>query len=237
MTRGLRVVASQGTGRDNRRTERTERANAMTRTFKLFAASALSLAVIMLALTPVSAQDEQVRERFRAVAMAMGTSNPPILPRGRTASLDINITRWSTDEEREMLFGELVENGQPALVSALRSQEETGWMRVTGPSQGGSATRFPSERLRYARQTVEEDGSRRIVLAFDRPISMYEAVRRPRWRDHDITFLVMDLDAEGNGDGQLSIGVQLAFKYDTKTLVIENFGTEPVRLTRISQRN
>ncbi len=209
----------------------------MTRTIKLSASCALALAVIMLAIAPVSAQDEQITERFRANAIAMGTSNPPILPRGRTASLDINITRWTTDEEREMLFGELVDYGQRALVSALRNQEETGWIRTTGPAQAGRTTRFSSERLRYARQIVAEDGSRRIVLALDRPISLYEAVRRPRWRDHDITFLVMDLDAEGSGDGQLSIGVQLAFKYETKTLVIENFGTEPVRLTRISQRN
>ncbi len=144
----------------------------MTRTIKLSAASVLALAVILLAVAPVSAQGEQIRERFTARAGAMGTSNPPVLPRGRTATLDINITRWTTDEERDVLFGELVENGQPALVSALRNQEETGWMRITGPSQTGAMTRFPSERLRYARQTVAEDGSRRIVLALDRPISM-----------------------------------------------------------------
>ena len=209
----------------------------MTRTPNYATASTLVLAVIMLAVAPVSAQDEQVRERYTARAVAMGTSNPPILPRGRTATVDINITRWTTDEERDALFGELVENEQPALVRALSNQEETGWIRVTGPTQTGSTTRFPSERLRYARETVREDGSRRVVLALDRPISMYEATRRPRWRDHDISFLVMELDAEGNGDGQLSIGVQLAFQYDTKTLTIENFGTEPVRLTTIRQQN
>jgi len=190
----------------------------MTRTPNYATASTLALAVIMLTVAPVSAQDEQVRERYTARAVAMGTSNPPILPRGRTATVDINITRWTTDEERDALFGELVENEQPALVRALSNQEETGWIRVT-------------------RETVREDGSRRVVLALDRPISMYEAVRRPRWRDHDISFLVMELDAEGNGDGQLSIGVQLAFQYDTKTLTIENFGTEPVRLTTIRQQN
>jgi hypothetical protein len=208
----------------------------VTRTPKFAITSTLVLVVIMLAVAPVSAQDEQVRERYTARAVAMGTSNPPILPRGRTATVDINITRWTTDEERDALFGELVENEQPALVRALRRQDETGWIRVTGPTQSGSTTRFPSERLRYARETVREDGSRRVVLALDRPISMYEATRRPRWRDHDISFLVMEFDAEGNGNGQLSIGVQLAFVSDTRTLTIENFGTEPVRLTNIRQQ-
>lgn len=220
----------------------------MGREFKYLAVGAVGLAVVLLAATPVSAQGEPVSERYTARAVAMGTTNPPVLPRGRTATVDINISRWSTDEERESLFGELIEYGQPALVSALNGQEETGWIRVTGPviagpsqrgrsSQARATTRFPSERLRYARQTVAEDGSRHIVLALDRPISMYEATRRPRWRDHDVTFMVLEVDAEGNGEGQLSIGVQLAFDYSTKTLVIENFGTEPVRLMNIRQHN
>jgi hypothetical protein len=149
--------------------------------------------------------------------------------------LDINITRWSTEAEREALFGELVEKGQQGLITALRKQQETGWVRITGPTERGSMTTFPSERFRYARETIKEDGSRRVVLAFDRPISVYEAARRPRWRDYDMTLLVMDLDAEGNGIGQLAIGVQLEFQAETRTLVIENFGTEPVRLTSVRQ--
>lgn len=196
--------------------------------------------VIFVALAlPASAEEpaEKFRQSFTATAIAMGTSNPPILPPGRSARLDINITRWSTEAEREALFGELVEKGQQGLITALRKQEETGWVRITGPTERGSMTTFPSERFRYARETLNEDGSRRVVLAFDRPISVYEAVRRPRWRDYDMTLLVMDLDAEGKGIGQLAIGVQLEFQAETRTLVIENFGTEPVRLTSVSQRN
>lgn len=208
----------------------------MTNTLRIIAAGALVGALIVLEAAPSAAQEE-TRERFTARGVAMGTSNPPILPRGRSATLDINITRWTTPEEREFLLTELVEGGQPALVKALREQEETGWIRVTGPTEAGGQTRFPSERLRYAWQTVAEDGSRRIVLAVDRPISMYEAVHRPRWRDYDVTLLIMDVDAEGNGSGQLAIGVQLELQYATKTLTIETFGTEPVRLTSVSKRN
>ena len=48
-----------------------------------------------------------------------------------------------------------------------------------------------------------------------------------------MTLLVMDVDAEGNGEGQLAMGVKLAVDMEKKTLVVENFGTEPVRLTKI----
>ena len=144
----------------------------------------VSLVVVFLiglgSLAAAEEPAEKFRQSFTANAIAMGTSNPPILPPGRSARLDINITRWSTDAEREALFGELVENGQQGLISALRKQPETGWVRITGPTERGSMTTFPSERFRYARETLNEDGSRRIVLAFDRPISVYESVRRPR---------------------------------------------------------
>lgn len=178
---------------------------------------------------------EKFRQTFAATAVAMGTSNPPIIPSGRSATVDINVTRWTTDEERDALFAVLADEGQQGLIKLLKKQEETGWIRVTGPSQRGSMTTFPSERFRYAREIAMEDGSRRVVLALDRPISMYEATRRPRWRDYDMTLLVMDLDSEGKGAGQLAIGVQLELDSDTNTLVIENFGTEPVRLLNIRQ--
>ena len=203
---------------------------------RVLAPCAIGLALALVAAASASAQEAGVEERYTSNAVAMGTSNPPIIPPGRTATVDIAITRWTTDEEREMLFGELVENEQQGLVNALRAQAETGWVRVTGPSRSGSMRGLPSERLRYARQIVAEDGSRRIVLALDRPISFYEATRQRRWRKYDITFIVLDLDAEGSGSGQIAVGVQLDFKYDTKTLVVENFGSEPVRLPTVRRQ-
>jgi hypothetical protein len=195
-------------------------------------------AIVMVTFTAMAGADEpakKFRETYTATAVAMGTSNPPILPSGQSASVDINITRWTTDEEREALFGVLAENGQEGLIKALKKQKETGWIRVTSPSARGSMTSMPSERFRYAREIRMEDGSRRIVMALDRPISMYEATRQPRWRKYDMTLLVMDVDAEGNAAGQLAIGVQLSLDTETKTLTVENFGTEPVRLVNIRQ--
>lgn len=107
----------------------------MIHTSRCVVITALVVATVVLTVTPVPAQDEPVRQRFTARAMAMGTSNPPILPRGRTATVDINISRWTTNEEMDALFGELVEDGQPALVRALNAQDETGWIRVTGSNQ------------------------------------------------------------------------------------------------------
>ena len=185
---------------------------------------------LVLAMTCYSANaQEKFRQNFTAFAVALGTSNPPVIPSGVSATLQISIERWTTDEERVALLSELVENGQEGLVKALQKQKETGFVRVTTP---GVRSSFPSERLRYAREFPREDGGRRIVLALDRYISFYEATFQPRWSDYDMTLIVMDLDSEGNGEGQLAMAVRLDIN-DQRQLVIENFGTEPVRLTRI----
>jgi len=200
----------------------------------------LVLSVVVVAVATATAEDgrEDVNERFLARAVVMGTSNPPVIPPGTTATIDIVITRWTTDGERDALFDTLAADGQRQLVRDLRRQDETGWIRVTGPS--GRATRmttFPSERLRFARQMPLDGGGRRIILALDRPISMYEAVNRPRWRNHDVTVFFIDLDAENVGAGQLAIGVQLEVNSETNTLTVESFGTEPVRLIRVTPVN
>jgi hypothetical protein len=195
----------------------------------------LVLCLITWGVSQVRAEaQEAFKESYRAFGVAMGTTNPPVLPPGMTLNLQINVTRWTTDEERADLMAQLIENGQEALVKALQKQEETGWVRVTGPPRLVARSTFPSQRLRYAREIPAEGGNRRIVLALDRPISMGEAVRQPRWRDYDVTLIVLDLDAEGKGEGELAMAVRLDFDRDNKRLVIENFGTEPIRLTQVT---
>jgi hypothetical protein len=196
--------------------------------------AALAAALTALAIAPASAQ-EKFKETFEAFAVAMGTSNPPIIPAGANTTIQINVTRWTTDAERESLFAVLIEKGQEDLVKALQKQEETGFVRVTGRQT--TRNPFPSERLRYARQIDLGNGNRRIVLAMDRYISFYEARNQPRYRDYDMTLIVMDVDAKGEGEGQLAMGVRLSVDNEKKTLVVENYGTEPVRLTKIRKRD
>jgi hypothetical protein len=193
----------------------------------------IGLAAMVLTTSPLTAQ-EKFKETYQAFAVAMGTSFPPVIPPGVSTTVQLNITRWTTGEERESLFAALIENGQEGLVNALRKQKETGFVRVIG--RGAGLSTFPSERLRYAWQWDLGDGNRRIVLALDRPISFYEAVDRPRWRDYDVSLIVMDVNAEGRGQGQLAMGVRLSIDQENKKLVVESFGTEPVRLNNVRKR-
>lgn len=199
--------------------------------FRRWTLSGFLLAAV--AAAPAAPQ-EKVRETYSAFAVAMGVTNPPILPPGANTTLQITITRWTTDAEREMLLTELIENGQESLVDAMQKQEETGFIRITG--RGANLSQFPSERLRYARE-LDMGGKRRIVLAMDRPVSFWEAVNRPRWEPYSMTLIVMDVDREGKGEGQLMTAVKLAVDTENRTLVVENFGTEPVRLQSLRKTN
>jgi len=223
------------------------KANMRSRLLLVTLLPALALSMAMgCASTPTSGvqPDGSFRETFEAFAVSMGTSHPPIVPTGSNAVVQINITRWTTPEEREMLLNQLIENGQAALVTALQNQEETGWVlnrsRTAGSSTARSSaargTSAPSQRLRYAWQTEKAGGRRRIVAALDRPISFSEATRQPRWRDFDVTLIVLDVNKKGEGEGQLAMGVRLAFEPETKNLTIENYGSEPVRLNSVRRR-
>ncbi len=104
-------------------------------------------------------EEEEFLETFEAWAVAMGVTNPPIIPSGTTMTLQINITRWSTEEEREALFAQLVENGQEGLVRALRDQRGDGldasarpWCRQ--PDHIPIGFRCPSERRSFVSGTT-----------------------------------------------------------------------------------
>jgi hypothetical protein len=195
--------------------------------------TAIALCMAALIVLPATAQ-EKFRESYSARVVNMSTTNPPILPTGGTTTMNITVTRWTKDEEREFLLTELIEKGQEDFIKALQKQEETGFVRVTG--RGAELSTFPSERLRYAREF--RDGKKRtLVLALDRPISFFEAIRRPRSYDYNFSLIVIDLDENGKGEGSLALAVKLGVDRENKRLIVENFGTEPLRLTTVNKTN
>jgi len=145
---------------------------------------------------------------------------------GANATVQISISRWTTDEERQALFAALESGGSDALRKALFDSEETGFVSIAGRQ---------TYRMRYAR-AVEEGGARTIVLATDRPISFNEARSAgARTRDYDISIIVLNLDEGGSGSGAFSVGTQVTFDRTKNQLVLENYSTEPVRLNNVSR--
>ena len=99
----------------------------------------------------VSAQN--VKETFTAFAINMN-SGP------KTATVDFQIERWSTDAERDALRSILVEQkdrykANQALLKALQKMPKAGFIRTPD--------RLAWD-LRYARQNPMDDGGRQIIV-------------------------------------------------------------------------
>ena len=84
---------------------------------------------------------------------------------GRTnaGTVDIGISRWSTEAEREALITTLKEKGSAALLDALIKQPESGFIKM--PNTLGWT-------LFYARKTDLPDGGQRLVIATNRRLGV-----------------------------------------------------------------
>ena len=146
--------------------------------------------------------------------------------RANAGTIDITIERWTTDEEQMKLKDVLVEKGGgDALRSALEKiKPRAGFINAPG-TLGWD--------LHYARETALQDGARRITVATDRPMSFWEASNNPRSADYEFLLLEIRLDKEGKGQGKLAAAAKIDYNDVSRTIEIENYGTEPVRLTKV----
>lgn len=166
--------------------------------------------------------------RLSAFAVNMSTVAP-----GTTAVMDINVTRWSTPQEREKLLTTAVEKGPDALLRDLQRMPEHGRIRIpgwTGPDPHNARLGWD---LHYAWNTPGEDGGQRIVIATDRYIGFWEARERPRTIDYPFMLIEIRLDKSGKGVGKMAVATKIEFDKKKNTMVLENYASEPVRLNEV----
>jgi hypothetical protein len=186
----------------------------VSRVLFLFLASALSAAIPAAAAKPV--------ERFTAFAVDMSNT----AGRTRAGTIDISINRWSTQEERDRLAAALREGGTDGLLRALqKTKDESGYIR------SATSIGYP---LRFAWQIPASDGGRRVIIATDRPVSFLEASTQPRTMDYPFMLIDLRLDAQGKGQGKLLPLAKITAHPD-HVVEIENYSSEPVRLTEVRE--
>ena len=181
----------------------------------------LLLAAVLVPLSPPCAPAADALLRLRAFAVNMSGVGG-----GRAGTIDIVIERWSTDEEREKLRDVLIEKGADKLLDTLKDiKPRTGYLR-TSTSLGWDTY--------YARETPFGDGGRRIIVATDRRMSFAERSNQPRSADYEFTLVEIRLDKNGKGQGKYAVAAKIDYNKDTRTIEIENYGIEPVRLTEVT---
>jgi hypothetical protein len=158
---------------------------------------------------------------LRLRAFAVNTNNTA----GRAAgTLDIVVERWSSDAEVDKLRGVLKENPDKLLSTVQSLKPRAGYVR------GQNTIGWD---LHFAREASLPDGGHRIVLGSDRPMSFWELTNRPRSADYEFLLVEIHLDKDGKGSGTLAPAAMVNYDEDTKTLEVENFQNQPVRLTQV----
>lgn len=180
------------------------------------------LSVVTLTAAPLRAQTASNSERERFTAFAVNTSN---IGQPGATQVDIEITRWTPDAERDRLMQLFKEKGPDALLEALRDTPRVGYIKTPDSL---------AYDLHYARQMPTEEKGRRIVLVTDRPIGFWEARNRPRTIEYPFTLIELELDGKGEGVGKLSVATRITLNGNVLTL--ENYANQPVMLKDVRPR-
>jgi hypothetical protein len=169
----------------------------------------------------VTPQTSGEPERFTALAVNMGTPGRP-----GAGTVEIQVNRWSTDEERDKLLTVLREQGPDKLLETLQKLPRVGYIRT--PNSIGYD-------LHYARRSALPDNAERIIIATDRRIGFWEAANRPRSIDYPFTLIEMHIGPNGEGEGKMSLATKITTEDNGKTIVLENYQSQPVMLNAIKR--
>lgn len=176
--------------------------------------------VLLLGAAGVLLAADKPIERFEAFAVSLGT--------GRADVIEIGVTRWSTDAERDALLTTLQEFGQEKLLDSLmKIKPPVGYVRRSG-SIGWDTY--------YARNHVMPDGSRRVVFATNRPVNFREAANNNRSMQYQFTVIELHLNATGEGEGKIVPAAKVTWDHEAKRLEIENYNALPIDLTKVTAK-
>jgi hypothetical protein len=148
------------------------------------------------------------------------------LDRGVATPLRIDIERWTPDAVRDRLVDVAMSGNNQRLLRALQEAPSVGTIRTT--------TSLAWD-LRLARQTRDREGRTQIVLGTDRPLAFSEQWSGSRTLDYPFTVVELHLDERGEGEGTLSFATKVIPDARNKTIFLENWDTQRVRLTQVKR--
>ena len=182
----------------------------------------LTLILVMVGATiavPAQEEKKQETEHFGASAYSMNRG-------ARIVSVDIRVKAYTDNDKTQQFASALVEGGQEALTKALEKSDDIGSIQMTG------RVGFYDFKLIRSRATPT---GRRIVAVCDRPLQFGELYGGTRSTDYTIGIMILDLkkDKKGREVGTGTLYYAAKVKIKNKTIQIEHFQIDPVRLVNV----
>jgi hypothetical protein len=158
---------------------------------------------------------------------------------GQPATIDLVIERWSTDVERRSLAALVMSTtGDPQAQGKLQAA-----LKGVTPQVGFLGWRFSSRWLvKYAHETRLPDGTRRIVIATEKNVPLFDAIAQAgaptrgvhRRMEYGFHLLEVRFPAGSKkGKGQVAPGTAIAIT--DEEIDLDSRGHQPVQLMEITQ--
>jgi hypothetical protein len=180
----------------------------------------IALAVAACLSAPTLAEKKPTVDEFEAVFISMNA------PGAMGSPVDIWVNEYTTDDVAQKLAATLDQKGQQALLNEILDLH-VGQLRI------GTSTSYP---ISVARQRVNADGSRIVVLVSNRPFVGFQPQGGTRIQDYPFGVVEIKLDAQGKGEGQIIGSAQLSFSEDKKNLNIASYAVQPGRLSDVKTK-
>jgi hypothetical protein len=174
------------------------------------------VAAVLLTATTTSAQTGCAPEDFTAWATNRGSNELFV-----TSAVDIHLVRWSTEREKDRFARLLLERGPEGLLKVLRQADPIGAIRTP--------ITFADDVI-FAWQDPQPDGTRRIILITDRPMVVWQESMRVLGGEELFTVIELRIGANGEGEGKVAIGSNIAVDRSLDLIQLKDYATEPVRL-------
>jgi len=139
--------------------------------------------------------------------------------------VQIRIDRWVGKDEALGFYQVLKSGGQAALLSSLQT-------RIAGALDFGAGV---GPKLRWARSRSLDRG-RQVVLAFDRPIDVYETITAQDSVNYPLSVAVLELDDYDRGEGTLFVRASIHVTADGSVEVL-NYEEEDSSLRNVQPKN
>jgi hypothetical protein len=183
--------------------------------------AALFAPIVVVALAAgVAADAEATRDRFVFTPAAVGESNST-----DKGPWEIVVTRWSTDDEREAVMSAVGTDAPDRLRDVIARGQDAGYISLPG---------YLRYTLRYAHRIPRADGGEDIVLATERPIWWWwDSTRSMASTKAPVSVIQLRLSPDGSGEGKLSLESPIGRDGNAKSIVLEQYGSQPTLLTGV----
>ena len=184
-------------------------------------ALATAFASGLLIQTPAPGAVTPPVARFTANALNIGGDAGPV-----ATLVQIDVDRWSTEDEHNRLVDPLPRNGQSEAASVLRHLPRVGMIR---------ALDLAGDPVYYARKTTAADKTEHIMLIAIRPMRAFERAMGVNMSAFPFSVVDLNVDASGRGSGTITLAATLTGGPEKPISVVPDRIVDRVRLTSVKR--